>query len=1306
MAPSHPRKLIRAAWLALLCTLGTLAGCQDDVRVLAAKRATSRYELVGGPVAYADVGDFVLENDKVRIAILGSQQLAGGPERSWGPGVFGGSLVDADLRRDDARYPPGSGRDRFAEVFPFANLLVPAPIGHAVTVVADGSDGKTATIRVEGKGRFLFEGLGVLKNNKDLLNSIGFKGVKTDVHFRTDYSLHPGDRFVTMKTWVILDDTPDADVVGGENTCNPQKSTPDGGNPACAAGLSCQPLKPGAAVDDPLAKAGTCACRPLPADCAACPLAHAVDANGCQVCACSESLPMTLATGGPDESVFGIILGDNFTLATRQKRAGIGAGDFVFFGNQNDIFVPGHGFDEEKPIWDALFGNRDTFARPLGFDFVAAAGGDVSYGYFTKTAAGAPDPKVLVPVFTSAATAFVSASLGCSWNGGEDDPCRKSHVYEFERYLAIGDGDIASIYDTLVQVRGSAHGTVQGMVRWQESGAAAVNATVFVLQDPKPGTAWQTADQVIDAHRLLDGSPGVVNAIDADAGLDLQEDGDFHASLAPGDYVLVAMDEKKIVVGPPLRVHIDAGKTVIAAPSLPTPARIRIRATDGTGAGLPAKATIVKLDAHGQPLWRDGGRRPYFGQGRLGSGVQSLGYAMDGRFDAAVEAGDYQVVVSHGVEFGITRKNLTVEAGGVANLDAVLARQVDTTGWISGDFHLHAEPSFDSGLPLDQRVRSIAAEGVDYCASTDHDVLSNYLPFIRQLGLDRWLQAVVGAEVSTLEIGHYIGFPLAYDQDLVPHHGSVDWFCKPSNSIVADIVSRSGFTSGADKPTTIIAHPRDGFLGWLSQAGVNPFSLTRKLSQLESANPVLRTVACDFDAFELFNGKRFDLVHTATLREVQTFSRCLARIDRAALDSAGKQRRLPGEGFDEAAARANLAKACPELADRGLTDLVKCPEGEDFFTCQHRYRIALGRVLSTDILRRTPEEAKAWLEEPTSTDPAEAAKLQDKLGVAGLCAFDASKLDTPLDQLFSATDLDRPCTDKQGVLEDEFRFLEHGFVHTMVGGSDSHGPGIEPGTPRTFIRSSHDDPGDLDPAEIAKNLRAGQVVASYGPFLQVDVAGQGPGATLKAEKNGKVSLHMKVQTPAWFGIDRYEVYVNGLLVQAEDLTVAVDAIVDLDKTIEVAVSGRDSWIVVKVLGTQEEHLMRPVYLDVPFGELQLPRVAAIAFSNLPIINAQFPPPAKVPDFYPIYPLAVSNPIFLDTDGNGRYDAPLPAPAFCSPPCDPATGVLVGSQQKCSDIQADYKCLTPENRCGLDIPGVCDIYQAQKAGALRGMLGGH
>ncbi len=1265
----------------LLATALALTACDQSKNLLSAKQATTRSQLVGGPVAYADVGDFVLENDKVRVAILGS-------ERSWGPGIFGGSLVDADIRRNDPRYPSGQGRDKFAEIFPFANLLVPAPKVGQVTVVKDGSDGVEAIVRVEGKGEFLFTGIDILDRDRDLLSGL-YPDLKTAVSFRTDYSLAPGQSYVKMKTWVIL----------GDRASNDAAAKP--GDP-CKTDAAC---KEGAlvCVGASGTTSGTCGCKSLKDQgCGdeVCDIHHVVDKAGCPVCGCSNVADMNLTTG--TESVFGVILGDSAASPTKVSRAGVGAGDFVFFGNQTDIFVPGHGYDEEKPVWDALFTGRDTFAKPLAFDFVGSAGGEVSYGYFSKkTADSNPDPHVLVPVFTSAATAFITATLGCKWDGTDADTCGKSRVYEFERYLAIGSGDIGSVYDSVVQVRATDHGTLQGVVTWQSTGGVAPNSTVFVLRNPDVTKAWTSADDVIAANRLVDNSPGVVNAIDADVGLDPIEDGEFQGSLPPGDYVLVAMDSAKVVVGAPVAIHIEAGKTVVANPSLPTPARIRLHAVDASGASLPAKCTVVLVDAQGQPVWRDGGRRTYFGQGRLGGGVQVLNQSMTGQFDIAVPAGNYQVVVSHGPEWGRFAKNYAVQAGGNVDERAVLARQIDSTGWVSGDFHLHAEPSFDSGMPLGQRVQSIVAEGVDYVASTDHDVISDYTPFIRQLGLDQWLKAVVGAEVTTLEIGHYIGFPLQYHQSDLPSHGSVDWYCKPSNDVVQEIIKRSGFESLIDKPTTIIAHPRDGFLGWLSQAGVNPYSLTRKLSSLEEANPVLRTVACDFDAFELFNGKRFDMLHTATIREIQTYSRCLYRIDHSADNKA-----------DDATARSNLDAACPELQPRGLAKLATCPIGEDFLTCQHRYRVSLARILSADILVRTPQEAQTWMQEPTSTDPGAAESAMGKLDASGLCKFDPSKLNTPLEQVVAAADMDRPCTDRKGIIEDEFRFLEHGFVHTALGGSDSHGASIEPGTPRTFIRSSTDEPAHVDPAELARNLRAGQAVASYGPMLTVLVAGKGPGETVSGKKGSPLAVHVRVQTPDWFGIDRVEIYVNGLLAASEDLTVPASQIVDVDKDYSVdipadtATRKGDSWILVKVLGVQEEHLMRPVYLDVPFGELQLPKVASMAFSHLPLINTIFPAPAQYPDFYPVYPLAMANPILVDTDGNGRYDAPLPSPAFCSPPCDPATGKLLGSEQTCADVQNNYQCLTPENRCGLNVPGLCDVYQTQKAGQLNSFWSAH
>ena len=59
-------------------------------------------------------------NDQIRVAILGARD-------SPGPGVFGGAIVDVDRRRGRIGEEGGQGRDRFAEMFSLANLIVPDP---------------------------------------------------------------------------------------------------------------------------------------------------------------------------------------------------------------------------------------------------------------------------------------------------------------------------------------------------------------------------------------------------------------------------------------------------------------------------------------------------------------------------------------------------------------------------------------------------------------------------------------------------------------------------------------------------------------------------------------------------------------------------------------------------------------------------------------------------------------------------------------------------------------------------------------------------------------------------------------------------------------------------------------------------------------------------------------------------------------------------------------------------------------------------------------------------------------------------
>src|SRR5689334_14288404 len=120
--------------LALVFALAqSLPSCADGTDLLRAKQIKDRAELIGGPVAMADVDDYLLENDQIRVAILNAKD-------SPGPGVFGGSIIDIDIRRNRLGFENTQGHDRFAESFPVANLLVPDPAKLQVSV-PPGKDG-------------------------------------------------------------------------------------------------------------------------------------------------------------------------------------------------------------------------------------------------------------------------------------------------------------------------------------------------------------------------------------------------------------------------------------------------------------------------------------------------------------------------------------------------------------------------------------------------------------------------------------------------------------------------------------------------------------------------------------------------------------------------------------------------------------------------------------------------------------------------------------------------------------------------------------------------------------------------------------------------------------------------------------------------------------------------------------------------------------------------------------------------------------------------------------------------------------
>jgi hypothetical protein len=131
--------------------------------------------------------------------------------------------------------------------------------------------------------------------------------------------------------------------------------------------------------------------------------------------------------------------------------------------------------------------------------------------------------------------------------------------------------------------------------------------------------------------------------------------------------------------------------------------------------------------------------------------------------------GRYRVLATRGPEFEVTRVDLELRAGEVAELSvAAPARAFETPGWIAADLHVHAGPSWDSSLPIAAQVRAFAAQGGEVIVATDHDFVADYAPVIRAEGLAGQLASLVGTEVTSAAIspqapytiGHSNVFPV------------------------------------------------------------------------------------------------------------------------------------------------------------------------------------------------------------------------------------------------------------------------------------------------------------------------------------------------------------------------------------------------------------------------------------------------------------------------------------------------------------------------------------------------------------------
>ena len=804
---------------------------------------------------------------------------------------------------------------------------------------------------------------------------------------------------------------------------------------------------------------------------------------------------------------------ETFIKNTGHDTLGVYIGDYLIgAGGETELFVPGAGFGE-------------PLVR-MSIDFIALAGEKsaegIAYGY--------------VPEIVESSTAFTqtgvtATSLGMNVIGmlllglPSNVQIPPWEVYSYVRHFVVAE-DLASVQDARNEIFSLETGVLRGRITAWE--APLRGATVSVVRTP--GT--------------LGADYEVLSAFRTDA------DGHFEGTLPVGRYGIMAAKEGytyRIEPGTCLpqmiSVDISAGGITEVETYLGDPGSVRILAEDEAGRPSPCKATIVGFDPS-PPLTNT--------QSLLGL-MDFKGYVFDDPdgedlFGLAktvfvgadgdsgvffIEPGTYHLYVSRGPEYSLFESPLRVFHRQMTTVEAQVARVIDTTGFVSGDFHVHMINSPDSRVPLTDRVTAYLAEGVDYLVATDHEYLTDLGPTIEALGAEDLLATSTGQEITPQDYGHFNGWPLSIDSAR-RNMGAVDW------------------------------------ARWA---------------------PV-------------------------------------------------------GEDY------SSLGAYCMTPAE--IFAAVRADDGEEVVQINH---INSGGGGGMNILGIDTGEVP-----PISlSDPAQFRLDPD---TANLFSPNFDTL-----ELLIGNDRDQVDTFFAENLGDWFNLLNQGLVYTGTSDSDTHHwNNTQAGTFRNFIAYPTDSPADIDEDEITRRVKEGRIVGGYSPFLRASVHAVSTGETgglslglptLITTTDGRAVFHLDVQGPAWAEYDTVALYMNSIpdaydhdcdpstapeytAVPDVVLTAGVDfdvvEVVDhlgipgashFESSVDYTLDGlvEDTWIVALVWGT--DGVSRPLFPVVPND---LDEEVNLSLEDLTDGNL---------GESGMLALAFTNPLFIDVDGDGAYDSPLP-----------------------------------------------------------------
>jgi hypothetical protein len=196
-------------------------------------------------------------------------------------------------------------------------------------------------------------------------------------------------------------------------------------------------------------------------------------------------------------------------------------------------------------------------------------------------------------------------------------------------------------------------------------------------------------------------------------------------------------------------------------------------------------------------------------------------------------------------------------------------------------------------------------------------------------------------------------------------------------------------------------------------------------------------------------------------------------------------------------------------------------------------------------------------------------------------------------------------------VNDWLNLMARGYFFPAMASSDAHHiDGYSPGYSRTYAYVDDRELNEVDIANVVESLKSGRSFVTNGPVVELTVNDRYlPGDTLSAI-DGEVEIHFEVRAAPWILLEEARVYLNREIVRVDSVEASRCSVRRLVGDLRLELED-DAFIVVEVIGA---------------GSLY-PVVQLRSWSGL---QAEA-----------VMPYALTNPVFVDVDGNGVFDPPLP-----------------------------------------------------------------